>query len=449
MLFIRLDTIVISERQRKVFAEAPLDDLEMSIAENGILHPPVVRWHNNAYHLVAGERRLRAMGNLLALGKRIYYGGAACDPGHVPVLNLGSLSDLRAFEAELDENIRRENLTWQERAVAEAKLLELRSLQNAETGLPKPTLTAIATEVVQRQAPAAAAAEGSQITAVANRIRLAEHLHDPEVAKAKTEAEAIKVVRKKAEAARVQALAASFDAAAQRDCPHSLLAGDFRANIGGVASGSVDVLLTDPPYGIAADTFGEQSGAGHNYEDSVEYFEQIIAVLAEESFRVCKAQAHAYVFCDPRRFNDLQTHFELAGWKVWPIPLIWAKGNGMLPRPEHAPRRTYEAILFASKGDKPVRCVKGDVITVSGVRDLKHGAQKPVDLYVDLLSRSAVPGDVVLDPFAGSGTIFPAANRCKLRAIGMELNEANVALCRTRMMGEEDNDIPGLEELEV
>lgn len=448
MLFAAPDEIQISERQRQRFDESPLADLEASIDANGLIHPPAVRSNTGAIALVAGERRIRACRSLIAKGKQIHHGSFIAPPGTIPLLDLGNLSDLQAFEAELDENIRRENLTWQERAVAEARLLELRSLQNAAAELPAPSLKAIATEITQRTKGPEAVAEGGAITAVATRIRLAEHLSDPEVAKAKTEQEAVKIVRRKAEAQRIQTLAAAFDAAPERDNPHTLQQGDFRSSILALPSSSVDILLTDPPYGIAADTFGEQSGAGHNYEDSAAYFEEIIAVLAEESYRVCKTQAHAYVFCDPRRFNDLQTHFELAGWKVWPIPLIWSKGNGMLPRPEHAPRRTYETILFASKGDKPVRCVKGDVISVPGVRDLKHGAQKPVDLYVDLLSRSAVPGDVVLDPFAGSGTIFPAANRAKVKAIGFELSEHNAAICRTRMNADEDV-IPGLEELEL
>lgn len=447
MLFLTEEQMTIERRQRQLFAEKPLDELVESILANGLLHPPVFRWKDDRFVLVAGERRIKACLRIIAMGHRIRVGEVIADEGRVPVLNLGSLSDLKAFEAELVENIHRENLSWQERAVAEAKLLELRTMENENASLPPPTLTAIATEIVRRTTPDAIA-EGNQITAVANRIRLVEHLSDPEVAKAKTEAEAVKVVRKKLEAQRVQTLAEAFVAAPGSDNPHTLLVGDFRTHMASLAASSVDVLLTDPPYGINADGFGEQAGTGHEYEDSPEYFERIMNDLAEQSFRVCKAEAHAYVFCDPRRFSDVQTHFEIAGWKVWPIPLIWAKGNGMLPRPEHAPRRTYECILFASKGDRTVRGIKPDVINVPAVRDLKHGAQKPVDLYTDLLSRSVLPGNVVLDTFAGSGTIFPAANRCKVRAIGMEISETYANIARLRMTGDEDT-IPGLEALEL
>lgn len=453
MLFLTPAQIVVENRQRTTITEGPLDELETSIDTHGLIHAPSVRLVDGVFKLASGERRFRACSSLLELGKHIRFGDMLCPPGTIPCLDLGARSDIEVFEIELDENIRRENLTWQERAMAEAQLLELRSAQNAEANLPAPTLTAIANEILHRRSPDAPPAVGDQVTAVANRIRLAEHLDDPDVAKAKTEAEAIKVVRKKQEAKRVQALAATFDAAAS-ECPHSLVIGDFRESIKALPDASVDVLLTDPPYGIDANSFGDQSGQGHAYEDSQEYFEAIIETLAEESYRVCKAEAHAYVFCDPRRFDDLKTHFELAGWAVWPIPLIWAKGNGMLPRPEHAPRRVYESIMFASKGNRTVRCVKPDVISVPSVRNLQHGAQKPVDLYVDLLSRSVLPGNTVLDTFAGSGTIFPAATRCKVKGIGFELSPEYGAIARVRMMGEDEatsasDEITGLEELEI
>lgn len=448
---IKQDAVVISpRRQRKKFPEQQREELRESILANGITHPPSFRRdvENGPLILVAGHRRYIAMADIIATGRQVRCGDFTCPPGEVPYTYLGVVDEDTAFEMELDENIKRLDITWQERAEAEAELMERRTKQNAEKGLPPPTFTAIAAEVVQREANPSTPIQGGHITQVATRIRLAEHLDDPEVAKAKTEADAVKIVRKKQEAARVQALAEKFDAEIGVDNPHDLLIGDFRVRIKQVGTGTVDCILTDPPYGIDANSFGEQSGTGHNYEDSKEYFDQLLNTLAEESYRVAKPQAHAYIFCDPRRFADIQISFELAGWEVWPIPIIWDKGNGMLPRPEHAPRRTYECILYALKGKKPVRAVKPDVIRVPPVRDLKHGAQKPVDLYVDLLSRSVVPGNTVLDCFAGSGTIFPAGNRCKVKAIGIELHEPNANICRTRMLGDEDT-IPGLEALEV
>jgi DNA modification methylase len=67
------------------------------------------------------------------------------------------------------------------------------------------------------------------------------------------------------------------------------------------------------------------------------------------------------------------------------------------------------------------------------VKKLLHGAQKPAALYCELLSRSANPGDTVLDCFAGTGPILVAANRMQLTATYIEIDETayNIALGRS------------------
>jgi site-specific DNA-methyltransferase (adenine-specific) len=108
----------------------------------------------------------------------------------------------------------------------------------------------------------------------------------------------------------------------------------------------------------------------------------------------------------------------------------------MLPRPEHGPRRTYECILFASKGDRKILKVANDVLAYPNVAEKDHGAQKPVELFADLLSRSCYPGEQVLDPFMGSGTIFPAASKERLIATGCEINQEYYNLAVTRLESE-------------
>ena len=143
------------------------------------------------------------------------------------------------------------------------------------------------------------------------------------------------------------------------------------------------------------------------------------------------------MFCDIRLFFSIVSRFTAAGWTVWPKPLIWDKGNGMLPRPEHGPRYTYDAILFASKGDKKITGVYPDVLKYSAVsgQKLLHAAQKPVELLIDLLRRSCLPGDLVLDPFAGSGSIFESAKELSLRALGFERVKENYNTCKARIEG--------------
>ena len=92
-------------------------------------------------------------------------------------------------------------------------------------------------------------------------------------------------------------------------------------------------------------------------------------------------------------------------------------------------------ILYAIKGKKKTNAIYPDVITTMADPGLTHGAQKPVALYSDLLKRSVRAGDRVLDSFAGSGTIFPAAHQFKCVAVGLEMNPEYFALCHRRIEG--------------
>jgi len=434
MLFVALSSLAIPDnRQRRTFTPQAIADLAASIQDKGLFHPIVVRKEGEGYTLVAGERRYRAMLSILECGGQIECNEELAPPDHIPVTLLKELSPLALKEAELEENTRRVDLSWQELATATAELHALRSAQAAEGGRAQ-TFAATAAEILGGEAVDNLGAAPSQ---VADAVILSRYLADPEVAAAKTQKEAMKVVAKKAQRAKTAQLAEQYEIEKPAS-PHTLLEGSTLDLTADLPSDHFQVILTDPPYGIDADKFGEQSDHGHNYSDSEQYFNELAQHIAKEGFRIAAPKAHAYVFCDPRRFAFLQRCFEEAGWYVWPIPLIWAKTTGMLPRPEHAPRRMYEAILYAIKGNKPVLQVKGDVIFVPSVRGLTHGAQKPVDLYCDLLSRSASPGDRVIDFFAGSGTIFPAASRMKCYATGIELDTDNANLCRVRMSEPED-----------
>src|ERR1035437_4295651 len=139
--FIALDSITIaSNRQRQEFNIEKHQDLVDSIRKHGILHPPIVRLAEGAYILVAGECRLRAMRDIIELGDAIPFEGSLCLTGFVPYTFLGDLNELDAEEAELDENIKRSDLTWQECARATQRLDALRAKQHVARGDAAPTL---------------------------------------------------------------------------------------------------------------------------------------------------------------------------------------------------------------------------------------------------------------------------------------------------------------------
>jgi len=430
MKSIPLSELVIPEnRQRRTFDEAELQKLATSIMSKGLLHPPVVRFDGEQYILVAGERRTRAITSLATIDVGVSCNGQDFPAGHLPFTLLSDLDPLAVREAELEENIIRVDLSWQEKAAAIAALDALRKEQALARGETHPYY-ATAAEIMGKPS-----AHGGDVSKVSESVILNKHLDDPDVAKAKTHKEALKVVKKKAEALHRAELAKTFNL---EETPHALHHASAFDLLPTLSAETYDCILTDPPYGIGADGFGDMAGEAHAYEDSLDYALDCYQLVAQEGFRIAKPRAHLYVFLDPRYWSEISFHFTLAGWNVWPTPLIWNKLNGMLPKPEHGPRRTYEMILFATKGDKKVLRVAPDVITIPLVQERDHGAQKPVLLYKELLSRSVLPGGKVLDCFAGSGTIFPAANELKLQVTASEKVEKYYHLALSRINAKDD-----------
>ena len=123
-------------------------------------------------------------------------------------------------------------------------------------------------------------------------------------------------------------------------------------------------------------------------------------------------------------------------------PPIWDKGStGHAPARTLGWRRSHELILFASKGGKRFSTVTSDVIRVPNVRDKGHAAEKPTELYVELLKRSCLPRDRVLDPCCGSGTIFQAARETYTTATGIECDEKAHGLALTKLQGAAEDEM--------
>jgi ParB-like chromosome segregation protein Spo0J/DNA modification methylase len=399
-------------RQRREFNEKQLDELALSIREIGLLQPIVLR--NDGRTLLAGERRTRAIQRLYSQNPHLTFNhdGTTVPNGHIPYVLASDLSASQLYQAELEENIRRSDLTWQERVRSIAELHKLRGTQAAERGQVQ-TFKDTASEIRGEEA------EGIQITEVSNAVILADFLDDPFVSAAKDEKEARKILKEEMKDRERRKRAEEYDATA---IEHKLYNSSC-FDIGPEFNSFFDCIVTDPPYGIDIHKKEMFDVHTHDYDDSDEAFQEICSRLPSLMYRIAKDDAHAYVFCDIRRFNDLFVAFELGGWTVWPRPLIWDKGNtGSFGNIEYGFRACYDAVLFCRKGDRKVTAGYRDVINITQPTNLPHPAGKPPILFADLIKRSCLPGDRVADLFAGSGPIFPAAVDQKVIAFGWEIS---------------------------
>jgi DNA modification methylase len=427
MNFIESSEIIIPKnRTRRDIDEDKLNELANDIRKpHGLLHTPILRNDNKT--LVAGERRFRAMLLLHEADVKFSHQGQRVPKGKIPYQSLAELSSLELLDAEISENIIRTDLSWQDMVKAYADLDDLRKLID-----PKHTARETAAEILGLDDPSKVAPHHIS-NLVSNSVILVEHLDDPEIGKAATRKEAIKILTRKLEKEFTAELAAKYNVSPNSN-GHILYHAKFEHFLKPASENKFDLIIADLPYGINADkVFGDMADLDHDYSDDPQEAIERYQSLAELGYKVTKEQSHLYIFCDPLWFSRLYDVYTKAGWWCAKAPIIWDKGNmGLLPQPDHMPRRSYETILFAIKGKREAIAVHRDVINLPNIANKIHAAQKPVDLYLQLIKRSCQPGDLVLDPACGSGTIFPAASLASCTAVGIEASEDsyNIAFSR-------------------
>jgi site-specific DNA-methyltransferase (adenine-specific) len=185
--------------------------------------------------------------------------------------------------------------------------------------------------------------------------------------------------------------------------------------------GSVDLVVTDPPYfqpaAHYAGTRGERSPKKLIGDMSI--LELAFRVWCQEMVRVLSPQGTVYFFCDgqsyPLAFTALYPHAKHVR------PLIWDKVgslNGYTWRHQH------ELIAWAELPKTPrVPTGDGDILRERAVpvSERRHPAEKPVSLLGRLIEKH--DAKTVLDPFCGSGSTLLAARERGRRAIGIEIEE--------------------------
>lgn len=433
------EVFVPANRLRKEFPPDALEALIASILDKGLLHPPVVETDGA---LLVGERRLRALRVIAERGETHHCNGKFLRPGLIFTTDIRELTPVQRMEAELEENTIRLDLSWQDKANAVAALHALRQAQKDEQALPglaAPRQTPAETAAEIHGRPEATVYEQYDVRAdLSIAAWLDSHPGDTSVSQAKSRAEALKAMEIQLENEHRAALARVFLARYRETDRHIIRLANILDILPETPDNLYDCIITDPPWGIGADKWANgDSERRHDYADDAATSQRIHEALAWQGYRIAKPKAHLYCFCAQQNFNHLAALFRAAGWDVWPRPLIWFRGSiGIAPRPEHGPKNTYECILFANKGDKRTLTLRPDVIIAPKPATDPRAAAKPVMLYHDLMARSCVPGDEVLDPCCGSAPVLPAANALRLRATCYDIAEDAIGLASSRMAEE-------------
>jgi site-specific DNA-methyltransferase (adenine-specific) len=411
---IPLTSIVIPEdRQRKQKSPA-IPDIAASILADGMFHALVLRPDNRT--LIAGETRYNALCTLPP-DFQIRYDGQLLPPGHVPYTVSSSDDELSLFEIELHENICRAELHWSDKAIAIERLDELRRKQHGSYD-PKtnPTGWSAAKTAGEINKDTPSGSKGGFVTKVKEDLALADALRtNPDLAKIKDRGKALKELRQLARRTE-RAIADLTPPSESHNVTYSIQ--DALAFIASLPDSSIDIVLSDPPYGRNLHNDALWSGDVRDFDDSPEAYTALMTELIPLLETKMAKRSHLYFFCDLYHFEFLSGLLELSGIIPWRHPIIWDKNHmGSFANIDYGPRHTYDTIIYANKGNREVIDHAHDVIRGIVPLDSKlHPDEKPAALLDNLLARSARPNDAVLDPFCGSGSIIPVAyNRnCRL-----------------------------------
>ncbi len=202
-----------------------------------------------------------------------------------------------------------------------------------------------------------------------------------------------------------------------------------------LASGSVDLAITDPPYESLEKhrRVGTTTRLKHSKSSSNDWFPVFpnarFGELFTEIYRVLKPNRHFYLFCDQETMFVAKPIAEEAGFRFWK-PLVWDKQKiGM----GYHFRSRYELILFFEKGKRKLRDLSvPDIISAPRIRG-GYPAEKPAEVSEVLVRQSTDAGELVIDPFMGSGSTGVAAARLGRGFLGNDLNRAALELAGPRL----------------
>lgn len=206
---------------------------------------------------------------------------------------------------------------------------------------------------------------------------------------------------------------------------------------------SIDAVVTDPPYASGTRTEASKSSSGAmqragRFSDrpldldqmTTTGFVWLLRAIARGTYPLLGDGRSFLCFIDWRQWPNLVGAIETANLRIQGM-VVWDKGHFGLG---NGFRSQHELICHAAKGvptmvDRGV----GNVLRHPRVEPTEHPSPKPVALMEQLITAVTEPGDLVLDPFAGSGTTLVAAKATGRRAIGIESDPAYCEVAARRV----------------
>lgn len=420
-----VSSIIVDRPQRQRRTVGSVQDLADSIKRIGVLNPITITRENC---LIAGERRLEAC--------RLLGGDFK-----IPVRYLDELDPLELQLIELDENLRRSELSWADQVRAVASMHQILKQKNPDGWTQEDTAKYL----------------GHSFAYISKSLAVASHLSDDKVKKAENLSKAISHIEresKRAVANELNTLFEVLDEPKEEGQPKSqakILNEDFSQWVK-TPQRKFNLIHCDFPYGIDFQNSEQGFSAGkfETYEDSEDTYWKLVSLLCEYTDQLAYPSAHL-VFWFSMKFYQKTIDYiqENSNWElVTEHPLIWLKSDnkGIVSDVTRRPRNVYETALLFSRGDRKIISPVANGYAAPTSKTF-HASEKPEPMLKHFFRLFVDEHTEILDPTCGSGSAIRAAFELGAkRSLGLELNpefakEADQLLTRKKGMKQLEKEI--------
>jgi len=462
------DIVVDQERLRKDMSELELliDSIERNQVDlastRGLMHPVVIDANNN---LIAGGRRFASFNTLSKLDKVVTMPNGDSMPysqyySIIPVTELESLSPAKRRMLELDENLKRKSMTWQENmfgivdyhrlATKEALTDHLRWSQDATSeilGVPQSSVSTaikVAKHMVKNKDSALWKAssmfEAVQLLVAGERDEAAKEQLSRINSKRALTAKNVDLAAATVTVTTVDPIKINLPAA-KRDQPLLSVTdisklyyhGDCLKLIPQIASsGKISHFVCDPPYGINTDNLAaapgkiERIAETHIVADNVQLLQEFLFV----SFNNVAEDGFLCMWYDLDHHEKLQEWATKIGWRVTRWPLTWCKTSPCSnSQAQYNITKATEVCMIMRKSEKSILRTKQNKnwVCCDSVSSASHPFVKPPEVWDYLIDAVSQEGDIMVDPFAGEGSFLAQAFKRKRVPFGIEIDETHIA----------------------
>lgn len=456
MILYEVNKIITKDRLRDL-DEDHVEDLMQSIRDNGLMQPIVVRSYDNPT-LVAGEHRREAFSRLSKEDPQfskiptIDFHEFLVEQGKLQPDEELSPGDYIRYEVE--ENVRRLSMSWQDRALSIYKYHKL-SKQDAggkgETwsqsqtgellGLGQSYISKVLLVAKRLKAEPNGEVANADSLLTAFKILLTEqkekaskeHLKrlqerrqsiskQPQGIKEELDNMTVKPPESDDEEASTD-VSELFD----KDMLYSLYyKGDALDVLKTISqAGPIHHIITDPPYGIDMDNLFQKNISRivdtHKVPENI----QLLTAFLQVAYDVIDPRGFLCMWYDLDHHEKLQTMAKKIGWKVCRWPFVWCKSSSCGNQAAAYNftkstevcmilRRSEESVLVNKQGNNFIVC--------PAKNDTGHPFHKPGVLWERLIDAVSYTGQTVVDPFAGSGSMLATALLMERSPIGVELD---------------------------